>query len=133
MRAVLNAVMALASSPKGITASSLAAKVRDFSGFDPQAYKPRHASYDLKKLRGKQWVQPIAKSRSYQVAPHGLRTMTALLVLREKVFRPLLAGARFTGSPSLPDRSTSLDDLYRTLRIDLQNLFGLIGISLQPV
>jgi len=26
-----------------------------------------------------------------------------------------------------------LDDLYRSLRADLQNLFGLIGISLQPV
>ena len=133
LRAVLNAVIALASSPNGITASSLAAKVREFLGLDPQAYKPRHASYDLKKLRGKQWVQPIAKSRSYQVAPDGLRTMTALLVLREKVFRPLLAGACFTGSPSLPERSNPLDDLYRTLRADLQNLFGLIGISLQPV
>jgi hypothetical protein len=133
LRAVLNAVIALASSPKGITASSLAAKVREFLGLDPQAYKPRHASYDLKKLRGKQWVQPIAKSRSYQVSPDGLRTMTALLVLREKVFRPLLAGARSTGSLSLPGHSTPLDDLYRKLRADLQNLFGLIGISLQPV
>jgi len=133
LRAVLNAVIALASSPKGITASSLAAKVREFLGLDPQAYKPRHASYDLKKLRGKQWVQPIAKSRSYQVAPDGLRTMTALLVLREKVFRPVLAGARFTGSLSLPGRSNPLDDLYRMLRADLHNLFGLIGISLQPV
>lgn len=133
LRAVLNAVIALASSPKGITASSLAAKVREFLGLDPQAYKPRHASYDLKKLRGKQWFQPIAKSRSYQVTPDGLRTMTALLVLREKVFRPLLAGARFTGSLSLLGRSTPLDDLYRKLRADLQNLFGLIGISLQPV
>ena len=102
-------------------------------GLAPQAYKPRHASYDLKKLRGKQWVQPIAKSRSYQVSPDGLRTMTALLVLREKVFRPLLAGARFTSPLSLPSRSTPLDDLYRKLRADLQNLFGLIGISLQPV
>ena len=133
MRAVLNAVIALASSPKGITASSLAATVRQFLGLDPLAYKPRHASYDLKKLRGKRWVQPIAKSRSYQVAPDGLRTMTALLVLREKVFRPLLAGARFTGSPSLPERSTPLNELYRSLRCDLNNLFGLIGISVQPV
>ena len=133
LRAVLNAVIALASSPKGITASSLAAKVQEFLGLDPQAYKPRHASYDLKKLRGKQWLQPIAKSRSYQVAPDGLRTMTALLVLREMVFRPLLAGARFIGSPSLPERSNPLDDLYRTLRADLLNLFGLIGMSLQPV
>jgi len=133
LRAVLHAVIALAASPMGITASSLAAKVRQFLGLDPQTYKPRHASYDLKKLRGKQWVLPIAKSRSYQVAPDVLRTITALLVLREKVFRPLLAGARFNSSQSLPDRCTPLDELYRTLCTDLQNLFGLIGISVQPV
>jgi hypothetical protein len=133
LRAVLHAVIALAASPKGITASSLAAKVRAFLGLDPQTYKPRQASYDLKKLRGKQWLLPIPKSHSYQVAPDGLRTMTALLVLREKVLRPLLAGARFNGSPSLPDRSSPLEDLYRTLHTDLQILFGLIGISVQPV
>jgi len=133
LRAVLNAVIALAASPNGFTASSLAAKVCQLLGLDPLAYKPRQASYDLKKLRGKQWVLPIPKSRSYQVAPQGLRIMTALLVLREKVFRPLLAGARFTGSFSLPDRSTPLDELHRSLRTDLQNMFGLIGISLQPV
>jgi hypothetical protein len=132
-RAVLNAVIALAPSPTGFTASSLAAKVQEFLGLDPQFYKPRHASYDLKKLRGKQWVQPMGKSRSYQVVPLGLRTMTALLVLREKVLRPLLAGARSSSSQSLPDRSTPLDELYRILRSDLQNLFGLLGISVQSI
>jgi hypothetical protein len=132
-RAVLNAVIALAASPNGFTVSTLAAKVREFLGLDPQAYKPRHASYDLKKLRGKQWVFPIKKSRCYQVAPDGLRTMTALLVLREKVFRPLLAGARSTSPPSLSERAAPVEDLYRTLRTDLQNLFELLNISVQPV
>jgi len=132
-RAVLNAVIALAASPNGFTVSSLATQVREFLGLDPQSYKPRHASYDLKKLRGKQWVFPIQKSRCYQVAPDGLRTMTALLVLREKVFRPLLAGARSTASPSLPERASPVEDLYRTLRTDLQNLFGLLNISVQSI
>lgn len=133
VRAVLNAVIALAPSPNGFCVSDVATKVREFLGLDTQAYKPRHASYDLKKLRGKQWVLPIGKSRSYQVAPEGLRTITALLVLREKVFRPLLAGARFTGSQSLLVRSSPLDDLYRALCADLQNLFGLLNISVQTV
>jgi hypothetical protein len=132
MRAVLNAVIALAPSPNGFTVSNLAAKVGQFLGLDPQAYKPRHASYDLKKLRGKHWVLPIHQSRRYQVDPDGLRAMTALLVLREKVFRPLLAGARSTLSPPLPARAAPVEDLYRTLRTDLQNLFGLLNISLQP-
>jgi len=133
LRAVLSAIIALAASPNGFRISDLATKVREFLGLDTPAYKPRHASYDLKKLRGKQWVLPIGKSRSYQVAPDGLRTITALLVLREKVFRPLLAGARFTGSQSLPDRSSPLDDLYRTLCANLLNLFGLLNISVPTI
>ena len=62
-----------------------------------------------------------------------LRIMTAQLKLPEKVLSSLLAGARITGSPSLPDCSTPLDDLYRNLRADLQNLFGLVNISIQPI
>lgn len=132
LRAVLNAVIALAASPTGFTVSSLAAKVQEFLGLDPHSYKPRHAAYDLKKLRGKQWVLPIGMSRSYQVSSLGLRTMTALLVLREKVFRPLLAGAR-SASQLLPDRSSPLDDLYQTLRSNLLNLFALLGVSVQSL
>lgn len=53
MRSVLEAVVALSISPKGFKVSDLAAKVREIMGLDEGDYRPRHASYDLKKLRGK--------------------------------------------------------------------------------
>jgi len=133
MRAVLNAVIALAASPAGFTASSLAQKVKELLGPAAQNYLPRHASYDLKKLRAKQWVFPVGKSRSYQVSEDGLRSITALLILREKVLRPLLAGARHNLPHALPDRSTPLGNLYHTLQADLQDLFDLLGFNAQPV
>lgn len=129
LRAVLNAVLALAVSPNGMAASDLAAKVCELLGLKPQDYKPRHAAYDLKKLRGKQWVVSIGKSRRYQLTFDGIRTISALLTLREKVIRPLLAGARYDCSPSLPSRSTPLDDLYQTLQSDMQRLFQMLDIS----
>lgn len=132
LRAVLNAVIALAASPNGMTVSDLAAKVRELLGLKPENYKPRHAAYDLKKLRAKQWVQPIGKSRRYQLTFDGIRTISALLTLREKVIRPLLAGARYDRSPSLPSRSVPLDDLYQTIQADMQILFQALGIALQP-
>jgi len=46
-----------------------------------------------KKLRGKGMVLTIGASRSYEPELAGLRAMTALLVLREKVFRPLLGAS----------------------------------------
>jgi hypothetical protein len=131
LRAVLNAVLALAASPNGMTVSDLAAKVRELLGLGQQDYKPRHAAYDLKKLRGKQWVMPIGKSRRYQLTSDGIRTISALLTLREKVIRPLLAGARYDGSPSSPSRSTPLGDLYQTLQNDMQHLFQALGLAVQ--
>ena len=133
LRAVLNAVIALAASPNGMTVSDLAVKVRELLGLNPQDYKPRHAAYDLKKLRGKQWVRPIGKSRRYQLTFDGLRTISALLTLREKVLSPLLAGASYDHSSSLPSRSSPLDDLYQTLQNDLHCLFQVLGVAVQSV
>jgi len=133
LRAVLNAVIALAASPNRIAVSDLAAKVRELLGLGPQDYKSRHAAYDLKKLRAKQWVVPIGKSRRYQLTPDGIRTISALLTLREKVIRPLLAGARYDHSQALalPSRSAPPDDLYQTIQSDMQCLFHVLGIATQ--
>src|SRR5215475_5918214 len=65
-----------------------------FSEQGPLPYAPRHAAYDLKNLRGKQIVQRIARTRRYHTLPAGLRAMAALLVLRNKAIKPLLAAAR---------------------------------------
>jgi hypothetical protein len=129
LQAVLNAVLALAASPNGMAVSDLAAKVRELLGLSLQDYKSRHAAYDLRKLRGKQWVVPIGKSRRYQLTSDGIRTISALLTLREKVLRPLLAGSRYDRSPSLPSRSSPLDDLYLTLQNDMQSIFKVLGVA----
>ena len=131
LRAVLNAVLALAASPNGLAVSDLADKVRQLLGINLQDYKSRHAAYDLKKLRGKQWVVPIGKSRRYQLTADGIRTISALLTLREKVIRPLLAGARYDRPQALPSRSASPDDLYQTILGNMQSLFQVLGIAVQ--
>lgn len=71
LRAVMEAVISLAVVPNGFAVSQLADKVRDILGLAAHQYQPRHASYDLKKLRGKQWVEKMGKSRCYQVSPTG--------------------------------------------------------------
>ena len=54
-------------------------------------YQARQATYDLKKLSGKNLIEKVGKSRRYQVSETGLRTMSALLILRDKVFKPGLS------------------------------------------
>lgn len=50
------------------------------------------AAYDLKKL--KHIVRRMGHTRRYDPLPTGLRAITALLVLRDKAIKPLLAAAR---------------------------------------
>ena len=63
MRAVLDAVVALSVLPHGFAASDVANKVREILDLSSSDYLPRHASYDLRKLRGKQWLHRIGNSR----------------------------------------------------------------------
>jgi hypothetical protein len=129
MRRVVEAVLALSTSPVGFTASSLAQRVCDLSGAAESTYGPRRAAYDLKKLRGKGMVRKIGSSRRYEPVPEGLRAMTALVVLREKVMRPLLAASSQLASPSNLNSPTPIDRHYETLRAGMRSLFADLGIA----
>jgi hypothetical protein len=92
MRAVLAAVLALAPAPTGFTLGQVAARVQPALRPTTPAYQARHAAYDLKKLRAKGLIGKVGSSRRYQVPLEGLRTIAALVVLRDKVIKPILAG-----------------------------------------
>src|SRR3989449_3606388 len=77
MRWVAEAAIALSPSPGGFTASNLAHQVRVLSKQSESEYGPRRAAYDLKKLRGKQIVQRMGRSRRYETVPAGLKGPTA--------------------------------------------------------
>jgi hypothetical protein len=125
MRALVEAVIALSPSPTGFTASDIATRVRH--RYAP--YGPRHAAYDLKKLRGKHIVCRVGHTRRYQPLARGLRAITALVVLRNKAIKPLLAAAR----PLHPTRGARnpkpIDAHYHALQLAMQSLFHELGIA----
>jgi hypothetical protein len=83
----------------------------------------------LKKFRAKDLVRKIRSTRRYEVVPQGLRVMSALLVLRDKVIKPLLAAAcQLTRGPQ-PRGCTTLDRHYHTLRRDMRDLFKELKIA----
>ena len=67
----------------------------------PLQYGPRHAAYDLKKLRGKQIIRRIGHTRRYEPLPTGLRAMTALIVLRNKAINPPLPPLNLSTQPAV--------------------------------
>jgi hypothetical protein len=129
MRAALGAVLALGPAPIGFGVARFRAQILSMTGQSQADYTQRHAAYDLKKLRGKQLITKMGRSRRYEASPSSLRAITALHVLRDHVIRPVLAGAQTTPPHTQPNPSSILDQHYQRLRLDLQPLFKDLGIA----
>jgi hypothetical protein len=128
MRAVMEAVLGLAPKPDGFTVQDLVDKTRAHRSLK-ERYTPRQAVYDLRKLRGKELIERVGTSRRYRPQAPGIRTITALLILREKVLKPVLAGA---GKPKLgrpPKRVHPLDAHYEILQRELRRTFETLGLA----
>jgi len=122
--------VALSSIPSGLSSRELAAKVRDLTGRSEADYGPRHASYDLKKLRGKGLVERVAKSRRYAATESGLRTMAAVGLVREQVLKPILAKACYPEPhpPLPPENHSPLENHYQAIQDEVRKLFETLKI-----
>lgn len=129
VRAALSAVLTLAPAPNGFTVGQFLAKVHRLNGQTEGDYSPRQAAYDLKKLRGKHLITKLPASRRYQAPPEGLRTMAALLLLRDQVIKPLLAGVNSRRPPGRPKKLSVVDADYERLRLGMHTLFQDLGLA----
>ena len=126
-RAVVEAVLHLAPNPAGFTAGDLAVRTGEL--LRQSTYTLRHAAYDLRKLRGKGLVERVGTTRRYQPTRPAIGTLAALLILREKVIKPVLAGA---GKPKLgrpPKRVHPLDRHYENLQSEMRRTFCTLGLA----
>jgi hypothetical protein len=119
MRAVAEAVIALGAKPEGFSATDLAERVREQQGRTLRGYAARKAAYDLRKLRGKSLVERIGKTRRYRVRRPGIRTLAALLILREQVIKPVLAGVCRPKRGRPPKNLHPLDVHYQKLQREM--------------
>ena len=123
-------MLALAPSPTGFRVSELAAKVTSRTAHPHQrAYTRRQSAYDLKKLRAKGLIAKLGRSRRYTVQPDALRAIAALLILRDQVIMPILAGVRSPRIGRRPNTWTAADRHYEQLRIQMQPLFNELGLA----
>lgn len=130
MRAVLQAVIALSAAPRAFQAADLATQVRAcWQQTACGSYTPRQAAYDLKKLRGKNLIRKIENSRRYEPFPEGLEEMAALIVLREKVLKPVLAAAGKRQRGRKPKDQSQADIHYANLQTEMHNLLQTLGLA----
>ena len=83
----------------------------------------------MKKLRGKNLVRKIDNSRRYEPLPEGLQNMAALLILREKVLKPVLAGAGKPKPGPKPKHQSQIDIHYANMQCEMRHLFQSIGLA----
>lgn len=119
MRAVAQAVVALAAQPEGFTSEQLAQRVWEQQGRSMARYDGRKAAYDLRKLRAKSLLERLTKTRRYRVRRPGIRTLATLLILREKVIKPVLAGVYRPKRGRPPKNIHPLDIHYEHLKREM--------------
>jgi hypothetical protein len=126
-RHALAAALALAPADNGFTVAEFTAKVHAITG--DTGYTVRQAAYDLRKLRGKQLLVKPGRTRRYHVPTQAARTITALIVLRDQVIAPILAGVRSPRMGRKPAAWTAVDRDYEQLRIHMHTLFDHLGLT----
>jgi len=129
MRALSEAVLALAPQPGGFTSKELAEKTRALMGGGNPSYTPRQAFYDLNKLRGKGLLERVEKTRRYCCLLVGVRTLAGMLILREKVIKPVLAGAGKRRMGRRPKNIHPIDKHYENLQREMFNTFEMLGLA----
>ncbi len=129
MRDLVEALLPLAPNPQGFSLAELAAKVRQTSALENSHYGPRHAAYDLLKLRGKQLIERIGNTRRYRAIPTGIRILAGMLILRDKIIEPVLSGAAKPRPGPRPKNIQPLDQHYENLQRELRATFLTLGIN----
>src|SRR6266446_6434352 len=84
---------------------------------------------DLKKLRAKMIVRRITQTRTYESTASGLRAMVALVVLRNKAIKPLLAAAQRRRKSRGAQNPRPIDRHYETIRMAMQRVFDELGLA----
>jgi hypothetical protein len=128
-RAVVQALIALASAPDGFNVQELAAQVRQRFNNSTHEYSQRHAAYDLAKARGKGLAQRIPNRCRYRCQPDQLRTLCAYVTLREHVLKPLLAASNLKPIHNGPKQIAPIDEQYLRLQEQMNQTFQLLGLA----
>jgi hypothetical protein len=128
MRGVAQAVVALAAQPSGFTSRDLAGRVQRQGGC-LTGYQARQAAYDLRKLRGKSLVERLGRTRRYRVERPGIRTLAGLLVLREKVLKPVLSGVWHPRRGPPPKSLHPLDMQYHRLQREMLATLQMLALA----
>ena len=74
-------------------------------------------------------VQRVGQTQKYDPTSTGLKAMTALLVQRDKVIKPLLAASTEKYPPHGAQNPRNLDRHHEAIRAGMQGVFRELGVA----
>jgi hypothetical protein len=132
--AVMHALVRFAHIAAGgqFTSADLYGPALDALGRTETEYSLASLRYDLSKLRAKNLVERIPRTRRYRLVGKGYSICVAFLKLFEKIYAPLTAGLLqpVRGDRVLAeDKRCELDRLYQQVCDDLNELLRAVGLK----
>ncbi len=133
--AVMHALVRFANIAAGSQFSTrdLHRHVAEALGVTMDQYTLGSLRYDLSKLRAKDLVKKLARTRRYRLTQEGYSICVVFLKLFERIYAPLTAGL-LQSVPSdtklQQQRRTQLDRLYQQVADDLEKLFAKVGLKI---
>ena len=114
------------------TTAELRAGVAEALGIAEDACALGSLRYELWKLRAKELIEKLPRSRRYRLLPNGYRICLVFLKLFDKVYAPLTAGLLhpYRGDKAIAkDRLQQLDKLYQSVTAALDQLVAALGLK----
>jgi hypothetical protein len=132
--AVMHALVRFAHIAAGgtFTPAEIHPYVIDVLGSSPERYTLASLRYDLSKLRAKQLIVKVPRSRRYRLLSQGYSICLVFLKLFERIYAPLTAGvlSPVSGDVRLHAKHRSqLDRLYQRVVDDLDALARAVGLK----
>ena len=133
--AVMHALVRFANIAAGSQFSTrdLHGHVAQALGVTTDQYTLGSLRYDLSKLRAKDLVKQVERTRRYRLTREGYSICVVFLKLFERIYAPLTAGLlqSVPGDTRLQhQRRTQLDRLYQQVADDLEKLFTQVGLKI---
>ena len=74
-------------------------------------------------------VRRVGKTRRYEPILAGLKAMAAVVILRDRAIKPLLAAAQEIRPARGAQNPTALDKHYEDIRVAMQGVFRELGLA----
>jgi hypothetical protein len=124
---LMESILALMIYPKGFSCRDLKEMMHTKRFKD---YKISNARYDMRKLKGKKFVQKIKGKQNYQATKQGIQTMSAVLCVWKQELKPFLT---IVNKESVDKQSKELNTVEKhffNARREIKSISNLYGIKI---